>query len=285
MSTSGKCVSVVILTFNSENQIEKCLQSVESNTKWVREVVVVDNCSSDSTIKVIKKHQSVRLIRNKKNVGFSKGVNFGVKLSRGEWVLVLNPDTVIEPDSIEKLIKCSTTLNAGIAGGTLLKVDSTKHNSFVRRPSIFTGLFDFTNLRKITPFDWFHNQHYYLNEVYPTKPKEVDAVSGALMLVSKQVFDTVGLFDENFFMYLEDVDFCIRAKQLGLKVIFCPMVKVFHVGGASSRNSDKINYSAWSDSRKYYFTKHFGVIANSIIQPVFALDDLLTDVWRKIKSL
>lgn len=282
--SSPKNISVVVLTYNSEKHIGKCLQSLLSETEGITEVIVVDNHSQDRTVEIVKKHKNIRLISNKANLGFSKGVNIGIKQTKGGKILILNPDTTNISRSIGKLINCQTRFNAGIAGGKLLKNDGSIHNSFVKAPDLLTGIFDFTNLRKVTPFDYIHKRHYYLHSKYPNRGIEVDAVSGAYMLVDREVFERVGLFDENFFMYLEDVDFCVRAKQLGYKVVFCPKAVISHEGGASSENDDKINHKAWSDSRKYYFTKHLNVFSNIVIQPLFGLDDLLTGIWRKIKS-
>jgi len=283
MSSPTNNISVVILTYNSEKHIGKCIQSLLCESNRIKEVIVVDNYSQDKTIEIVKKSKNTILISNKVNLGFAKGTNVGIKKSKGDKILVLNPDTVISTGSIGKLLNCQTRLNADIVGGKLLKNNGSIHNSFVRKPDLLTGIFDFTNLRKIIPFDFFHKQHYYLHEKYPNKGIEVDAVSGAYMLVNREVFESIGLFDENFFMYLEDIDFCVRAKQSGLKVVFCPKSVILHEGGASSNNADKINHKAWSDSRKYYFSKHFSKVENMVIQKVFILDDNLTVLWRKIR--
>lgn len=284
MSTPQKNISVVILTYNSERYIGKCLQSLNGGTKRIKEIIVVDNCSQDKTADIVKKFEEVVFVSNKNNVGFARGINKAINKITGDKVLILNPDTIVTQGSIDRLTDCLRSLKADIVGGKLLKEDGSTHNTFVRRPDLLTGLFDFTNLRKLTPFDFVHKHHYYLYEMPPIIGVEVDAVSGAYMLINRKVFGRVGLFDERFFMYLEDVDFCVRAKQLGFKVIFCPKSVIFHEGGASSKNKDKINHNAWSDSRKYYFRKHFTKPENMLIQPIFVLDDMLTNLWRKIKS-
>ena len=283
MSSPKRNTSVVVLTYNSEKHIGRCLQSVLSESERIIEVIVVDNHSQDGTVEIVKRHKNIKLISNIRNLGFSKGVNMGIKQAKGSKVLILNPDTTIISGSVDKLINCQTHFSAGIAGGKLQKNAGGVHNSFVKTPDLLTGIFDFTNLRKITPFDFIHKRHYYLHDKYPNRGIEVDAVSGAYMLVNREVFERIGLFDEKFFMYLEDVDFCIRAKQLGFKVVFCPKSVIFHEGGASSKNADKINHNAWSNSRRYYFGKHFSKVVNMMIQPIFVLDDITTTLWRKLK--
>lgn len=283
MSIPKKNVSVVILAYNSEKYIGRCLQSINREINGIKEIIVVDNCSQDKTVEIINKSKGVVFISNKNNVGFARGVNKAIKKTTGDRVLILNPDTIVSTGSIERLVDCLSSMKADIVGGKLLKKDGGVHNTFVRKPDLLTGLFDFTNLRKIIPFDFVHKHHYYLYEKPPMMGIEVDAVSGAYMLVNRKVFENIGLFDERFFMYLEDVDFCVRAKQSGLKVVYCPKSVIFHEGGASSNNRDKINHKAWSNSRKYYFSKHFSKPINIIIQPVFSLDDILTLLWRKVK--
>lgn len=285
MSSNKKKLSIIILAYNSQHYIRRCLDSLTSERLLIKEVIVVDNNSSDDTIDEINKAKiTTRIIKNKKNFGFSKGINIGVKSASGDEILILNPDITLIPGSLYKLLDCQKKTSAGIVGGKSKKVDNSLHNSFVKAPSLLTGIFDFTNLRKIVPSDIFHKQHYYLNEKYPTTPKDVDAVSGAFILIKKEIFDEIGLFDESFFMYLEDIDFCVRAKQEGYKIVFCPSATVIHEGGASSKNKDKINHKAWSDSRRYYFKKHFSKFSNIIAQPLFLIDDYVINIWRKLKS-
>ncbi len=277
-------LSIIILTYNSETHISECLQSIIKETANNSEIIVIDNNSSDKTIKTLRKKKfKLKIIQNHRNLGFSTGINIGIKEAKREYVLIINPDTIIAPGAIKKLLECSKHYKAGIVGGKLLKKNKGIHGSFVRKPELLTGIFDFTNLRKIIPYDYFHNKHYYLNEKFPVKAREVDAVSGACMLIKKCIFNDIGYFDEKFFMYLEDVDFCIRAKQAGYKIIFCPNSNIFHEGGSSSANKDKINYAAWSSSRRYYFKKNFSTIENMIIQPLFVLDDVISTIWRKIR--
>lgn len=285
MSSIKKTVTVVILTYNSQAYIKQCLKSLKNEASLIKEIILVDNDSKDKTLEVVKKSSiDTTLIVNTKNLGFSKGINTGIRLAKSKNILILNPDTIVSRGAIQQLLLCQKKTDADIIGGRSTKRNGQIHNTFVRMPDVLTIVFDFTNLRKIFPFDYVHKHHYYLDKNYPVDPKNVDAVSGAFMLVNKKVFEKIGEFDENFFMYLEDVDFCIRARQSGFKVFFCPKSTIFHEGGASSRNVDKINHKAWSNSRKYYSQKHFSKVANILTHPIFLLDDLLINLWRKLKS-
>ena len=102
----------------------------------------------------------------------------------------------------------------------------------------------------------------------------MDVVTGGFMMISKKTINKIGYLDERFFMYLEDVDYCMRAKKQGIKVIHCNLSKTFHYGGGSSNNKDRIRHSAWLISRKLFYLKHFNPLSNILIQPIFLLDDL-----------
>lgn len=248
------------------------------------EIIVVDNDSNDSTLKIVIKEKNITLLKQNQNTGFAKGINKGIRLASGDLLLILNPDTKLYKNSLKNLYLCMKTSGSKIVGGLSYQRDKTVHGSYVRKPNLFTLLFDYSNLRKVFPWDIVHKLHYYHDMGQPRSRTYVDVVSGSFMLVDKKVINKIGYFDENFFMYLEDVDFCIRAIKENIKISLCPESKIFHEGGASSENKDRILHDAWDKSRRYYAKKHFGKLENMIIQPVFATDNLLTKIWRKIKS-
>ena len=281
----GNNVSVIIVTYNSEKRISRCLNSVIKASPKIPEIIVIDNNSDDKTLKILKSFRGIKVKSNKINVGFARAVNQAIRISRkSNHILLLNPDTYIQSDSIANLYRCLEKNHAHIAGGKTLKSKKQIYRSFVKTPTFWTVLFDYCNLRKICPGDYFHRVHYYLNEPFPRKDKLVDIVSGSFMLIKKEVFNEIGFFDEKFFMYLEDVDFCIRAMHANLKTIFCPHLAIFHEGGASSNNADKIHYLAWSKSRKYYVKKYFNHPALSFLYMILIFDDAIINIWRKIKE-
>ena len=263
-----------------ESKLKESLHSLDMSN----EIIVIDNFSSDNTVKILQKDKNIDLLKSKKNEGFAKGVNLGIKKARGDLLLILNPDTRLYRDSLVKLVRCLEGSSSGIVGGLSYKQDGSLHGSFVRRPTLATILFDYSNLRKIVPGDFFHKKHYYKDLGFVKNETEVDVVSGAYMLIDDRVIKDIGMLDENFFMYLEDVDFCVRASKKGYKIMVCPKSKIIHVGGASSNNKDRINHKAWDKSRRYYTRKYFGVVVNIIAQPIFALDSLVTVLWQRIKS-
>lgn len=279
-------LSAIIVTYNSEKEIQHVLSSLIRFGDLISEIIVIDNNSNDKTPDLIDKENShVKLFRNTKNIGFAKAVNQGIRLSNeSSNILLLNPDTVIYKNTIQNLIACSIKLNAGVVGGKASREDKkTIHGTFVRKPDFLTVAFDYTNLRKLIPKDYFHKRHYYLDKPFPKKAIEVDAVSGAFMLINREVVNSIGMFDEKFFMYLEDIDFCLRAKKRGYKVIFCPNSTIMHKGGASSKNIDKINHKAWNDSRAYFVKKYFDGFKEDILLLALAVDKMITKLWIKIK--
>jgi len=147
------------------------------------------------------------------------------------------------------------------------------------------GIFDFSNLRKLCKGDKWHKYFYYLNSngnkriTFP-----VDVVTGGFMLISRETIKRIGLFDYSFFMYLEDVDYCLRAKKTGIQIFHTNRSRILHIGGASSNNKDRIRHSSWLKSRKVYYFKHFNLFANLIIQPIFFIDDIFILIKKNLSK-
>lgn len=281
-------VSIVTVTYNSSDKIRKFLDSLMLNILNIHEVFIIDNDSSDQvkTEEICKKYESkinITFIRNK-NVGFGKSCNLGAALSSSNYILFLNPDTELIKHSLKILLDHKETSSADIIGGKAFNYEGKLHGTAVRLPNLFIGLFEFSNLGKVLNINSQHKKFYYEDKNILTSKTDqpVDVVSGGYLLITKKVFNQLGGFDESIFMYLEDVDLGKRAKDLGIKTVFCPHSIIWHVGGASSRNKYKIKHQAWFDSRKYYFKKHFGFLSNIIIQSVFLMEEFLLKKLKKI---
>lgn len=274
---------IIIVTYNSEKYIGECIDSIMKSENGVfnYKIIIIDNNSKDKTINIIKEKQKennrIFLIKNNKNIGFAKGVNQGILKNKNyDYILLLNPDTILKKNSIKNLIKCSEENHAGISGGSTFDINGKESGSYFRFPNLMVGIFDFSNLRKLCKGDKWHKYFYYLNSKRNMKSSfPVDVVTGGFMLFSHETIKRTGLFDESFFMYLEDVDYCLRAKKAGIKIFHTNRSRIMHIGGASSKNKDKVRHSSWLKSRKIYFFKHFGFLANLIIQPLFLIDDIL----------
>ena len=197
-------LSVVIVNWNAEGYLMRCLDSVFNGMDGIsHEVIVVDNASADgSVMKVREKFPSVILLENRENSGYGKANNQGIRKSNGRNILILNPDTIVMPGSIGKLVRfIDANKQFGAAGPKILNPDKTAQYECARNfPSPLTEFFVLTTLYKRFPKSRIFGS-YLMTYWDHNDSREVDLISGACMLIKKEVFDAVGLFDENFFMY------------------------------------------------------------------------------------
>lgn len=211
--------------------MKKCLQSVfreRSSIENGLEVIVVDNASSDDSPKMIEeKFPEVKLTVNKDNLGFSKAVNQGLRLAKGESVLLLNSDTYLPKDSLKKLLSFEKKVGPAVIGTRLLNPDGSIQPSVFKLPTIKRAILEY----------WLGKKGYF-SKYAPEgeNPQEVEAVVGGVMLISREILDKVGMFDERYFMYFEDLDFCRRVRKAGFKIYYLPEVEIIHEHGASGKS-------------------------------------------------
>ncbi|MEJ2720512.1 MAG: glycosyltransferase, partial [bacterium] len=223
-------VSVVIVSYNSRSVIGPCLDSLKKQSISDRtEVIVVDNASSDGTSTLIReRYPWVKLIVGRKNVGFSRGVNMGIRAAEGDYFLILNPDTVVREDSIEKMLSfLKDTPSAGIVGPKLIYHDGNLQYSCRRFYTFKVLLLRRTFVGKIFKDSSAVADHLMLDFDH-NSTREVDWLLGACILVRREAVESVGLMDERFFLYFEDVDWCYRMWQKGWKVFYHPGSVVVH---------------------------------------------------------
>jgi GT2 family glycosyltransferase/lipopolysaccharide/colanic/teichoic acid biosynthesis glycosyltransferase len=223
-------VSIVIVTYNSARVIAACLESLAAEAaSGLAEVIVVDNASSDDSVEIVRSgFPWVALIAGRDNLGYSKGVNLGIQQARGRFLLVLNPDTVVRRGSLRRLIDfVERTPDAGIVGPKLIFHDGTVQLSCRRFYTFTVLLMRRTPLGKLFPRSRAVREHLMLDFDHNTT-REVDWVIGAAMFVRRDAVDNVGMMDERFFLYFEDVDWCYRMKQRGLKVYYLPEAVIEH---------------------------------------------------------
>lgn len=231
-------ISVVIVNHNAGALLSQCIGSL-LNAPHVAEIIVVDNASTDDSLAILHGSSKIIISKNDKNVGFSRACNIGIKLAREDYVLFLNPDCLVSQDGLAQihgnLIKYEL---AGMAGGLLVNDDGSEQGggrravptpwrSFVRA----FGLYRFSNR-------WprlFYDFHLH-KQPLPSTPIDVEAISGACMLVKREAIDDVGLWDEDYFLHCEDLDWCMRFRQKGWEILFVPDAKIVHVRGACSRS-------------------------------------------------
>ncbi len=285
-------LSIVIVTFNSEKYISNCLLKLLlslSKLKIKTSIVVVDNNSSDNTVLKIRAdffniiNKQLFIIENRKNKGFAHAINQGIKLFSSDNYLLLNPDVEVNLSTMSNILRCQTKHHAGIVGVKTVDSNSVHSGSYFRFPNLQVALFDFTNLRKLSVTDKWHKYFYYTDKNQKTGDFKVDMVTGGFMLIKNDVIKRIGLLDTRFFMYLEDIDYCLQASREGFETWVCGDEIVTHVGGASSNNKDRIRHTSWLSSRKKYFLKNFGFFENLIVQLAFFADDILVTIG-KLKS-
>ncbi len=230
-------LSVVIVSYRCAHHLTACLSSLDTqHAEIALEVIVVDNASGDATPGVARDHPGVALIECPANTGFARAANQGMARARGRAVLVLNPDTVIPSGALRA---CLNILWADPRIGVLTprvvdphgRLDPRCHRSF---PTAWSAFCFITGLDRVLP--WRSARAYVLRDLPDDRPADVDAVSGAFMLMRSRALHQVGGFDQQFFMYAEDIDLCMRFREHGWVVRYWPGVDVVHVGGGSNRD-------------------------------------------------
>jgi GT2 family glycosyltransferase len=232
-------VSVVVVTFESQDDIEECVRSVLASNAPA-EVIVVDNASSDGTVDsvvcIMADHPECRAICNAQNRGFATAEP-GHRRSRGDYVLVLNPDCALDPDAIATaLAAIEASPAAAVAGCMLLNTDGTEQAGARRYlPTPWRALVRVLNLNRLTNLLPGLDGIQMNREPVPSQAVEVEATSGAFMLVRRTAMQQVGMLDEGYFMHCEDLDWCCRFRQAGWKILFVPQARAVHKKGRSSR--------------------------------------------------
>ncbi|MBW8039174.1 MAG: glycosyltransferase family 2 protein [Planctomycetes bacterium] len=265
-------LSIVIVNYNAGEFLKACIESVYKETKDVSfDIWVVENNSFDNSIKTIKNcFPDVHIIENTRNVGFAKANNMAISKTSADYILMLNPDTLIKRNAIGKTVKfMEENPKIGIAGCKVLNEDGTLQLACRRSiPTPKIAFWRLTGLSFLFPKSEAMAR-YNLTYLDPDKPHEVDAVSGAFLMIRKEVIDDIGVLDENFFMYGEELDWCFRATKAGWLVMYYPSAKIIHYkGGCSKFNSRKATlefYRAMYLFHKKHFAKRHSTIINYII--------------------
>lgn len=245
-------LSIIILNWNTADLLHACLQSVYQNISFPIEVIVVDNASSDESVKMVKElFPQATLLPQSDNMGYSKGNNVGLDVAIGNYLLLLNPDTEVLPNGLEPLIQfMEENADVGMAGPTLLNPDGTHQPSAAALPTLKTEF-----LRQTMLFRLFPNA--LPTQGNPHQPHPVESVTGAALCVRRSCLEQVGPLDPHIFMFYEDTDWCKRAKDHGWAVWFVPTNGVMHVkAAASSRFARTRTLLDSQRSTIYYFRKH-----------------------------
>jgi GT2 family glycosyltransferase len=257
-------ISIIIVNFNTAKYVLDCLFSIYNSNfpKEDLEVIVVDNASKEE-LRIKNYELRIKLIKNKQNVGFAVANNQGIKQAKGEYILLLNPDTLVEKETLTTMIDFMeknsrvgvTTCRINLSNGEL---DDACHRGF---PTPWRAFCQFSGLSALFPDSLLLNG-YHLGYKDLDKIHEIEAVAGAFMLIRRKVGEEVGWLDEDYFWYGEDLDFCYRVKQKGWKVMFVPTVKILHYKGVSGgiKTHSKDISTADEDTRKLATRTRFEVM-------------------------
>lgn len=253
-------LTVVIVNYNVKYFLEQCLKSVQEAGKNIdMEVFVVDNNSVDGSVEMVRNHFSeVQLITNKENVGFSRANNMAMRRARGKYILLLNPDTVVEKDTFEKSVAyMNQNPKAGALGAKMIDGQGRFLPESKRGlPTPSVAFFKITGLSKLFPRSRIFNR-YHMGYLDKDQTHEVEVLPGAFMLMRKSALDEVGLLDEDYFMYGEDIDLSYRITQGGYKNIYFPETRIIHYKGESTKKRS-VNYVfTFYNAMIIFARKHF----------------------------
>ncbi len=279
-------ISIVIVSFNVEKLLKECIESIYRETQAGSfDIWVVDNNSRDNSVPMVRENfPEVNVIENSENVGFPKANNQAVVKSQSDYILLLNPDTIIEDRAIDKMVAfMDSNPKVGVSGCRVLNEDGSLQLACRRSiPTPKVAFYRLSGLSRLFP-NSKTMARYNLTYLDPNQPHEVDAVSGAFLLIRKQVVDAIGVLDENFFIYGEDMDWCIRAKSAGWKVMYYPDARILHYKGIGcSTNSRKTSYEFYRAMvlfHKKHFAKDCSVVTNALIYTGIFLKALCS--WRR----
>lgn len=272
-------LSIVIVSYNVRAFVEQCLDSVQKASEGIAtEVFVVDNASADDTVEVIgSRYPWVHLIANSENLGFASANNIAIRQSSGEYVLLLNPDTVVEEDTLrQSLAFMDAHPEAGGAGVMMHNADGTL--ALESRRAIPTP---WVSCLKMLGF----TKRYYMSHLPWDQPSQIEVISGAFCLLRKKALDEIGLLDEAFFMYGEDIDLSYRLLKGGWQNWYLPY-PIIHYKGKSTQKSDYRYVHIFYQAMLIFFRKHYGHLSLFYTMPVkmaiyFRASIAVIDILRK----
>jgi GT2 family glycosyltransferase len=264
-------LSLILVSFNTRDVLRESLQSILREQGGLRiEIFVVDNHSRDGSVEMVEaEFPQVRVLRSQINLGFGGANNLALEIARGKYIVLLNSDAFLCPDSLQLSFRhMESNPDVGLAGGRLVGRDHVLQPSARMFPSILSDFLVLTGLAHKFPKSRFFGQ-FDRTWADPMQPAEVDWVPGAFSIIRSDVLQKIGFFDPEFFLYSEEVDLCRRIKQGGSKIMYWPDIVVVHIGGESSRQIKTLEMSSagaqlvrWRmRSTLLYYRKHHGSAA------------------------
>jgi GT2 family glycosyltransferase len=262
-------ISIIIVSWNTTQLLENCLRSILAHPPLSSlEIWVVDNASTDGSPRMVReKFPQVHLIENHENVGFARANNQALQQSTGQYHLLLNPDTLVSAGALQALADfLDKHPKTGAAGPRILNPDSSLQISSHPRPTLTRELWYLFHLDAVLPYAAYPKAKWQTNQ-----PQEVDILMGACLVIRKDVLDQVGILDEGYFIYSEEVDLCYRIQRAGWHLHWIPQAEVVHFGGQSTQQVPTEMFLNLYHSKVKYFRKHYGWSAAQIYKVILRL--------------
>ncbi|MCK5720043.1 MAG: glycosyltransferase family 2 protein [Thiomargarita sp.] len=279
-------VSVIIVNFNSDNLLTQCVNSVLKSTISAN-IYIIDNASDDNSLQQLRQaisyHKRVQIIKNKTNLGFARAANIVLPKITSQYLLFLNPDCFIFPNTLAKFIAIMDDYpNVGMAGALVRNIDGTEQAGCRRTvPTPWRSIVRILYLDKLFPHSKLFKNFVLTTEPLPTEPMELEGISGACMFVRHSALKVVGAMDEDYFLHCEDLDWFMRFRQHQFKILFVPTIEVTHVkGGCSHHQPFRVLWYKHRGMikfyRKFYRQKYPWILFMPIILAVWMRFTLLT---------
>jgi len=257
-------LSIILVYYNTPVEIIDCIKSIpEAAEDLSYEIIIVNNNSPKPLPANLKRSKRLSIIENDNNYGYGRAINQAVKIAKGEFLLVLNPDTICTKDSIKSMVeRIKQDRKIGVLGPQQIDKKEKIIHSIGSMPKLPDALFALSFIDNIWPQNPY-SKKFWARDVDRNKEQETETVGGACMLFRKKIFEKIEGFDERFFMYFEEADICLRIKKLGYKILYYPQAKIRHLIGKSNTNRRWVK-KTFEESRYKFFKKYYGLpIASS----------------------
>ncbi len=267
-------LSIIIVNWNGKDLLTKCLQCVESTVKKISyETFVVDNASTDGSQDMVRRDfPNVKLMANTDNVGFAKANNQAMKIAVGRYVLLLNSDAFVKENTLDAMVAfMDEHPDAGMASCKLFYEEGQLQLSCTSFPTLRTELYITLGLPKLFPKSHEFGRYFYEDWDYNSVRSDIDVILGAFMLARKTAIDAVGMMDESYFMYSEEVDWCYRFKKKGWKIYFEPKVEAIHLWGGTSKQVKIQMLIQLYRSRIKFFRENYSWLSGQLLKVILGV--------------
>lgn len=278
-------LSIVIVTFHEKEAIlRSCFNSILTSSLKELEVFVIDNGNDSATKSLVNEYSSFYYVANAKNLGFAKAVNIGMKKAKGDYILLLNPDTLFTAEVLEKMVKhLDHDTEVGIASSLIRYPNGTHQESIRRFPKLVDQILILFKIPHV--FQTKAVDSYMMRDVDATITQDVQSIMGAFMFIRSTLFEKIGYFDERYFIWFEEVDYCKMAYDAGFTIRHYADVEITHHKGLTFSGIATLRKQKWiRQSMRKYFFKHHGIIQGGILTllaPVFISFAYLTAFIKK----